>query len=396
MFGDPGVLRALVLLDEELFLVPLSRRNRCLSYCSQPVSLVISSSVQGLIWHVAREPAVSNLGGACTDAQHLRTHAPRLLHVIEIASALGLSSRGLFRLLLELQRATPWWVEREFCARQGCLLTQFATLGQCCLSLPDPQRSPFRCFGSQGYETTLPRNSTPSKQPRYSTDALPPLQASHPKKRGRASLQDPDSGTLNLDRTEEEALSDLGKLRVVGGESEAPLRRQSAEIAGQVSANHQAQKRLSLPSPGQETSASNNKHQLAVPTGDGKSPVKVKRKAPPPVTASVIQSAGGREVVARTGPVPSRFLSSDVKNIGTGGTGSARAQLKDLFSPSELDALSAASNGLRASTLETREDGTSGEGMYETDTSKAFKGALRDIEEALKREVSDGSFGAGQ
>ena len=338
------------------------------------------------------------LGGVCTNCA-----APPSARTSSFACHRDrVRSRSFFSwivpptLLLELQRATPWWVERGFCARQGCLLTQFATLGQCCLSSPDPQRSPFRCFGSQGYEATLPRNSTPPKQPRYSTDALPPLQASHPNKRGHASLQDPNSGAFNLDRTEEEALSDLGKLRVVGGEWEAPLRRQSAEIAAQAPFNHQAQKRLSLPSPGQETSASNNKHLLAVPVGDGKSPVKVKRKAPPPVTASVIQSAGGKEVVARTGPVPSRFLSSDVKNSGTGGTGSARAQLKDLFSPSELDALSAASNGLRASTLETREDGTSGEGMYETDTSKAFKGALRDIEEALKREVSDGSFGAGQ
>lgn len=209
-------------------------------------------------------------------------------------------------------------------------------------------------------------------------------------------MQDPAIGATDLDFTEEEALPDLGKLRVVGGESQAPLRRQSAGIVAQVPFNHQAQKRLSLPSPGQATSASNNKQLLALPAGDGKSPVKVKRKAPPPVTASVIRSAGGKEVVARTGPVPSRFLSGDANNVGTGGTSSARAQLKDLFSPSELNALSAASNGLRASTLETREDGASGEGTYETDTSKAFKGALRDIEEALKREVSDGSFGATQ
>lgn len=209
-------------------------------------------------------------------------------------------------------------------------------------------------------------------------------------------MQDPTSGALNLDRTEEEALPDVGKLRVVGGELQAPLRRQSAEIAPQAPFNQQAQKRLSLPSPDQETSASSNKHLLAVPAGHGNSPVKVKRKAPPPVTASVIRSAAGKEVVARTGPVPSRFLSGDTKDIGTGGTGSARARLKDLFSPSELNALSAASNGLRASTLKMREDDASGEGTYETDTSKAFKGALRDIEEALKREVSEGSFGATQ
>lgn len=257
------------------------------------------------------------------------------------------------------------------------------------------QRSPFRCFGSQSYEATLPRNSTPPKQPRYSTDALPPLQASHPNKRGRASLHAPIVEPTDLDHTEEERVPDLVQLRVVGGESQAPLRRQSPEIAA-TPFSHQAQKRLSLPSPGQDTSTSDNGQRLTVPAGVGKSPVKVRRKAPPPVTASVIRSAGGKEVVARTGPVPSRLMSSAGENVGTGGTGSARAQLKDLFSPSELDALSAASNGLRASSLGTREDSTSGTGTYETDTSKAFQGALRDIEEALKREVSDGSFVASQ
>ncbi|GAA5871438.1 hypothetical protein JCM3774_005600 [Rhodotorula dairenensis] len=112
------------------------------------------------------------------------------------------------------------------------------------------------------------------------------------------------------------------------------------------------------------------------------------------------EKTGGKEVVARTGPVPSRFLSvragpdqeaGDMKKKATRASG---MKLQDLFSRSELDALSAASNGHRASTVgasssaRLREDGES----YETETTKAFKGALKEIEAALKRDILEGSL----
>lgn len=141
-----------------------------------------------------------------------------------------------------------------------------------------------------------------------------------------------------------------------------------------------------------------------VPSASPIVPLKVKRKVPPAVTMSVIRSAGGRDAVARTGPVPSRLLSLATGLDGPAGPelpqGSATASkllLRELFSPSELEALSAASNGERASTIQAKLDkhmeDAEGSALYDTETTKAFKGALKEIEDALRREISEGSYG---
>lgn len=251
------------------------------------------------------------------------------------------------------------------------------------------QRSPFRCFGSHGYETTLPRNATPPRQPRYSTAALPPLQAST-RRRERTeptgSRCEGDDGSL-----------DCGPCGLPAEELHRP--RSADGLAENV--NRRTQNRLSLPPPEHYLTAPEGKVPAGRPATCGDSPAKVKRKPPPPVTASVIQSAGGREVVARTGPVPSRFLSvSTGPNQRTADVGKENRpsglQLQDLFSQRELDALSAASNGHGASAVDVSSSTQPCEegGAYETDTTKAFKGALKEIDEALKQEMSEGSFGA--
>lgn len=155
---------------------------------------------------------------------------------------------------------------------------------------------------------------------------------------------------------------------------------------------------------------------------------RVKRKAAPVVTASVIRSAGGAEIVARTGPVPSKLFKLSSSVAGTGeapvsaspGSGEAEAEeeertkssrmlLHELFSRSELEALGAASSGERASRLEARlesrfrtsltqqgEDAAAAVGEeeeggagYETGTVKAFENALKEIDAALRRELSE-------
>lgn len=200
------------------------------------------------------------------------------------------------------------------------------------------------------------------------------------------------------------------------------------------------QKRASVPVPVPPSSSSSPR---AVP-GPGPAPLatpdplaggaaaRVKRKAAPVVTASVIRSAGGAEIVARTGPVPSKLFKLSSSVAGTGEapvsaspesgeaeaeeeerTKSSRMLLHKLFSRSELEALGAASSGERASRLEARlgsrfrlttaaqnaegdadaaaavgeeEEGGAG---YETGTVKAFENALKDIEAALRRELSE-------
>lgn len=196
------------------------------------------------------------------------------------------------------------------------------------------------------------------------------------------------------------------------------------------------QKRASVPVPVPPSSSSAPR---AVP-GPGPEPLatpdplagdaaaRVKRKAAPVVTASVIRSAGGAEIVARTGPVPSKLfrLSSSVAGTGEAPvsaspesgeaeaegeerTKSSRMLLHELFSRSELEALGAASSGERASRLEARlgsrfrtsltqqgEDAAAAAGEeeeggagYETGTVKAFENALKEIDAALRRELSE-------
>ncbi|GAA5982771.1 hypothetical protein JCM10908_006778 [Rhodotorula pacifica] len=284
-------------------------------------------------------------------------------------------------------------------------------------------RSPFRCFGSSGYEATLPRNATPPRQPRYSTDALPPLQASHPSRRNRALRKESIGSPTEFehvghnvlptpvhDQARRDGIHDEGQTDREGPQIlEA---RQSTDM-GQLATPQTGNKRASLPSPVASPSSSQDPPKNSAQRQSAENPAKVKRKAPPAVTASVIRSAGGKEAVARTGPIPSRLLAPETakltrhaintdKSGSAGETGSTKVLLKDLFSPSELNALSAASDGQSASILKERfGDDMAKEGdydgtPYETDTTKAFQGALRSIEEALKREVSEGSFGASR
>ncbi|GJN94189.1 hypothetical protein Rhopal_007263-T1 [Rhodotorula paludigena] len=139
---------------------------------------------------------------------------------------------------------------------------------------------------------------------------------------------------------------------------------------------------------------------LQHPPTSSSAPGPVKRKPPPAITASVIRQAGGVEAVQQSGGVPSAFIRAQPVGLGAAtepGTGRGRGSvlaLQELFTPSELRAIDAA---VGAAAEEEGEGGSgaeeegevgekAGEG-YETNTTKAFRGAMREVEEALRREA---------
>ncbi|POY74972.1 hypothetical protein BMF94_1948 [Rhodotorula taiwanensis] len=279
-------------------------------------------------------------------------------------------------------------------------------------------RSPFSCFGSHGYDATLPRHGEPNRQHRYSTAALPPLQASsHPNRRPAPVRKESIGSPTDFEHVSHNVLprsSERDKENLTDDSASAPKRsafEQDDDHNKQDSAvgarERPFSKRASLPPQMAFARArleASPSPEAPVPTASPIAPLKVKRKVPPAVTMSVIRSAGGTDAIARTGLVPSRLLSLATGLDGPAGPespqGSATASkllLRELFSPSELEALSAASNGERASTiqakLDKRMEDAEGSALYDTETTKAFKGALKEIEDALRREISEGSYG---
>ncbi|BGP27998.1 proteophosphoglycan ppg4 [Rhodotorula toruloides] len=100
--------------------------------------------------------------------------------------------------------------------------------------------------------------------------------------------------------------------------------------------------------------------------------VAIKRKPPPPVTPSVIREVNNPSVI-RPQPAVATLAQASSSLIA----------LQNLFSPSELRTAQAAV----AQTSDEEDQGKNKDPAYETNTTKAFKGPMRDIEEALKREA---------
>ncbi|GAA5997547.1 uncharacterized protein JCM10292_000923 [Rhodotorula paludigena] len=136
---------------------------------------------------------------------------------------------------------------------------------------------------------------------------------------------------------------------------------------------------------------------LQHPPPSSSAPGPVKRKPPPATTASVIRQAGGVEAVQQSGGVPSAFIRTLPDGLAAMEPGRGRGSvlaLQELFTPSELRAIDAA---VGAAAEEEGEGGSGAEGNeevgdkkgegYETNTTKAFRGAMREVEEALRREA---------
>ncbi|GAA5949580.1 hypothetical protein JCM21900_002458 [Sporobolomyces salmonicolor] len=298
------------------------------------------------------------------------------------------------------------------------------------------QPSPFNCFSHTGHVETLPRH--------YTSSALPPLQASarsssasrsparKPSGRGRRSTDAGDrKGGFNkalIGRpTGFQHVGGAG-IACAGGLMGQDLDQQlaadapSASIPSTPPPSSPARpsvldrhRSLPVPAPFQPFGDASNRPppSPASPTsavGAGAKPrarpastqAPVTRKPPPPVTASVIRQAGGADAVAKTGAVPTlariRAMSSPGPGLGFEGEeeeeeekpgepnlpASARA-LEDLFTPSELNVI-AKYEPIAAEEAKGEQQDVSGSGeAYETETAKAWKGGLKEIEAALRR-----------
>ncbi|GAA5908753.1 hypothetical protein JCM5296_005760 [Sporobolomyces johnsonii] len=302
--------------------------------------------------------------------------------------------------------------------------------------------SPFNCFSHTGHVETLPRH--------YTSSALPQLQASErshsasrsparkPSGRGRRSTDAGDrKGGFNKAMIgKPTGFQHVGGAGIagVGGQMGQQLDQQlaaSASIPSTPSPSSPARpsgldRRRSLPVPAlfQPFGDASNRpppspsplsasysDEPSSPTAKPRvrpASAQVKRKPPPPVTASVIRQAGGADAVAKTGAVPTlariRALSSPGPGLGLEGEeeedkpgetnppAASTLALEDLFTPSELNVIATYEQVAEGEKEGEQDSGTgeskkhegSGDG-YETETTKAWKGGLKEIEAALRQ-----------
>ncbi|BGO96051.1 hypothetical protein NBRC10512_005993 [Rhodotorula toruloides] len=269
----------------------------------------------------------------------------------------------------------------------------------------------FSCLAPSGYVDTLPRGAAPPSQsrPPYSIDEalLPPLQASRRGKgsanRTRMSISSPTefrhvahmgvdeafeaSAGQGLHGRARDPQADFAPLPPSfaspnsapkrPGRLSAPTHLSPADLASERALVDASNRVLSAPSsPSRPTSARpvRSPTRPARPTSLPASPANlaIKRKPPPPVTPSVIREVNNPQVAR---PAPAVAITAPAS--------SSLLALQNLFSPSELRTVQAAVTQTSDEDDEAKEE----EPTYETNTTKAFKGALKDIEEALKREA---------
>ncbi|BGP35775.1 hypothetical protein JCM10296v2_007627 [Rhodotorula toruloides] len=269
----------------------------------------------------------------------------------------------------------------------------------------------FGCLTPSGYVDTLSRGAAPPSQsrPPYSTDEalLPPLQASRRGKgsanRTRMSIGSP-TGFRHVAHMGVDEAFEASAGKGLQGQARDP-QADFAPLPPSVSSPNRAPKRAGRPSapahlpPADLASnrvlANASNHVLPAPSSPSRpssaQPVRlptrpvrptslpaspahlaIKRKPPPPVTPSVIREVNNPAVA---GPAPAVATAPPAS--------SSLLALQSLFSPSELRTVQAAV----AQTNEEEEEANEGEPTYETNTTKAFKGAMKDIEEALKRKA---------
>ncbi|GAA5937274.1 hypothetical protein JCM10213_007181 [Rhodosporidiobolus nylandii] len=295
--------------------------------------------------------------------------------------------------------------------------------------------SPFNCFAATGHDDTLPRG--------YAPQHLPPLQASPPRSPSRrVSLSSRGRRSLDGRGGEKQAMkmrigaptgfrhvSHVGGDGAFGGGGEQlasslaaitsalspPRAPVSAPSSSPPSPSFPSSPLSSRPQPaerGRSSSAASplaNKHfslpSSSVPFADASnrspapsspSPVvpkqrpasqqpPVRRKAAPPVTASVIRAVpGGAQEVAKSGPVPALAKVPAVAQEETKPKGSTLA-LQELFTPSEIKAIQHYQAPSPTCTDGQRTEEKEGGEVQPGTQTKIFNGAMREIEAALKQ-----------
>ncbi|BGP20644.1 hypothetical protein JCM10213v2_008807 [Rhodosporidiobolus nylandii] len=253
--------------------------------------------------------------------------------------------------------------------------------------------SPFNCFAATGHDDTLPRG--------YAPQHLPPLQASPPRSPSRrVSLSSRGRRSLDGRGGEKQAMkmrigaptgfrhvSHVGGDGAFGGGGEPAERGRSSSAASPL-----ANKHFSLPSSSVPFADASNRS----PAPSSPSPVvpkqrpasqqpPVRRKAAPPVTASVIRAVpGGAQEVAKSGPVPALAKVPAVAQEETKPKGSTLA-LQELFTPSEIKAIQHYQAPSPTCTDGQRTEEKEGGEVQPGTQTKIFNGAMREIEAALKQ-----------
>ncbi|GAA5937379.1 hypothetical protein JCM3775_006596 [Rhodotorula graminis] len=280
---------------------------------------------------------------------------------------------------------------------------------------------PFNCFASSAHDslrrhytphsaqrrthlgtttTTTSSASTATARTPYSTAALPPLQASARRRRSVHRLGSGGSGS--------------------GSSAAGEGGLDKARIGSPVGFRHLAH--------GGGGAAGTYAHRPIDLLAASLSPSLPPSRSHHPITPSVIRATGGVERVRATGGVPSRLCGGGGA-AGTGAAGAAGAAaeqekekerekeneqgqgnaappvLGDWFTPSELRAVRALGSASGGAGPLAQQEAREEEGEeeeeeededqertvpYETDTARALRGAMRDVEAALRAEEEEG------